>query len=129
MRDDEGRVRGLPREVRQRLARGLRDRHALSVDGESHPFARLQGHRREPREGPHIGRPDVQERQERRARARLALADPALLFPVRLRSESSFAKSMGFRLPDVSPERFHELDRSGWPGDFERTVWPMVGAV
>ena len=85
----------------------------------------------------------------------LALADPALLFPVRLRSESCqrmlrlhesrqllmrmrtsavcqircFAKSMGFRLPDVSPERFHELDRSGWPGDFERTVWPMVGAV
>ena len=95
------------------------------------------------------------DRNDARGLARLALADPALLFPVRLRGEScqrmlrlhesrqllmrmrtsaicqirSFAKSMGFRLPDVSPERFHELDRSGWPGDFERTVWPMVGAV
>ena len=95
------------------------------------------------------------DRNDARGLARLALADPALLFPVRLRSESSqrmlrlhesrqllmrmrtsavcqirsFAKSMGFRLPDVSPERFHELDRAGWPDDFERTVWPMVGAV
>ena len=95
------------------------------------------------------------DRNDARGLARLALADPSLLFPVRLRSESCqrmlrlhesrqllmrmrtsaicqircFAKSMGFRLPDVSPERFHELDRSGWPGDFERTVWPMVGAV
>ena len=95
------------------------------------------------------------DRNDARKLARLALADPALLHPVSLRGEKyqrmlrlhearqllmrmrtsaicqvrSFAKSMGFRLPGVSPERFHALDMAGLPDDFERTVWPMMDAV
>lgn len=95
------------------------------------------------------------DRSDARKLARLALADAGLLRPVRLRGERhqqmlrfheargllmrmrtsaicqvrSFAKSTGFRLPDASPERFHELDKSAWPVEFERTVWPMVQAV
>ena len=37
-----------------------------------------------------------------------------------------FAKSMGFRLPECSAERFHKLDRSSWPSEFERMAWPMM---
>lgn len=95
------------------------------------------------------------DRSDARKLARLALADVELLKPVRLRDEKHqtmlryhesrllltrmrtsaiaqvrcFAKSSGFRLPDCSPERFHKLDKSSWPAEFERAVWPMMDAV
>ena len=88
------------------------------------------------------------DRGDARKLARIALADAEMLRPVRLRGERhqqmlrfhearrlliefrssmtcqmrSFAKSSGFRLPDCSAERFHEIDKSGWPEDYERTV-------
>lgn len=95
------------------------------------------------------------DRSDARKLARLALADIELLKPVRLRGERhqqmlrfhearqllmgvrcsmicqmrSFAKSSGFRLPDCAAGWFHEIDRSGWPEDYERTVWPMLQAI
>jgi len=95
------------------------------------------------------------DRSDARKLARLALADVELLKPVKLRDEKHqlmlryhesrlllmemrtsaiaqarcFAKSMGFRLPECSPERFHKLDESSWPGEFERTVWPMMDLI
>lgn len=95
------------------------------------------------------------DRGDARKLARLALADVGLLNPVRLRGERhqqmlrfhearqllmgqrtalinqirNFAKSSGFRLPDCSTERFHDLDRSSWTAEFEQTVWPMMDMV
>ena len=95
------------------------------------------------------------DRGDARKLARIALADAELLRPVALRGEEfqrmlrlhesrlllvkhrtamvaqvrCFAKSCGFRLPDCPAERFHELDRSSWPRDFERMVWPMMGVL
>ena len=81
------------------------------------------------------------DRGDARKLARIALADAEMLRPVRLRGEliefrssmtcqmRSFAKSSGFRLPDCSAERFHEIDKSGWPEDYERTVWPMLQTI
>ena len=95
------------------------------------------------------------DRGDARKLARIALADAGLLKPVRLRSETNqhmlrlhearqllmkmrtaavvqvrcFAKSMGLRLPRCSADGFHRLDRSGWPPDFERTVWPMLDMI
>jgi len=95
------------------------------------------------------------DRSDARKLARLALADVELLKPVKLRDEKHqlmlryhesrillvrmrtsaiaqtrcFAKSAGFRLPDCSPERFHRLDRSSWPYEFENMVWPMMDAI
>jgi len=95
------------------------------------------------------------DRSDARKLARLALADVELLKPVKLRDEKHqlmlryhesrlllmetrtsmiaqtrcFAKSMGFRLPKCSAECFHDLDKSSWPGEFERMVWPMMDAI
>ena len=95
------------------------------------------------------------DRSDARKLARLALADVGLLKPVRLRDEEHqrmlrhhearqilrngrnamicqvrcFAKSSGFRLPDCDADRFHLIDRSAWPTEFERTVWPTVKAI
>jgi len=95
------------------------------------------------------------DRSDARKLARLALADIELLKPVKLRDEKHqlmlryhesrillmgmrtsaiaqtrcFAKSSGFRLPECSPERFHELDKSSWPSDFEQMVWPTMDLI
>jgi transposase len=95
------------------------------------------------------------DRGDARKLARIALADAELLKPVKLRGEGfqrmlrlhesrlllvkcrtsmvvqirCFAKSCGFRLPDCPAGRFHELDRSSWPPDFEQMVWPMMDMV
>lgn len=95
------------------------------------------------------------DRSDARKLARLALADVGLLKPVKLRDETHqrmirlheerrllmecrnamlnqvrcFAKSSGFRIPDCDAGRFHETDKSEWPADFERTVWPLMKAV
>lgn len=95
------------------------------------------------------------DKSDARKLARLALADVALLKPVKLRDEEhqtmlryhearmllkdcrtsmiaqvrNFAKSSGFRLPDCPAERFHQIDKSGWPVEFEAVVWPLIHAV
>lgn len=95
------------------------------------------------------------DRSDARKLARLALADIELLKPVRLRDEKhqqmlrfhearqllmkfrgsmicqirSFAKSSGFRLPDCAAEWFHEIGKSGWPEEYEQTVWPMLQTI
>jgi len=95
------------------------------------------------------------DRSDARKLARLALADVGLLKPVRLRDEKHqqmlryhesrlllkgcrnamisqmrcFAKSCGFRLPECEADRFHEIDKSGWPKDYEQTVWPAMQAI
>ena len=84
--------------------------------------------------------------------ARIALADPGLLHPVRLRSAEhqkminlhemrnllvkqrtgivvqlrSVAKSMGFRIPKCQAASFHNLDRKTWPKEFRDIAWPML---
>ena len=84
--------------------------------------------------------------------ARIALADPGLLHPVRLRSAEhqkminlhemrnllvkqrtgivvqlrSVAKSMGFRIPKCQAASFHNLDRKTWPKKFRDIAWPMM---
>ena len=95
------------------------------------------------------------DRSDARKLARLALADVGLLKPVKLRDERHqqmlrfhearmlarrcrnamisqvrcFAKSRGFRLPDCDADWFHEIDKTGWPKDYEQTVWPMMQAI
>ena len=87
-----------------------------------------------------------------RTLARIALADPGLLHPVRLRSAEhqkminlhemrnllvkqrtgivvqlrSVAKSMGFRIPKCQAASFHNLDRKTWPKEFRDIAWPMM---
>ena len=84
--------------------------------------------------------------------ARIALSDPGLLHPVKLRDAEhqkmlnlhemrnllvkqrtativqmrAIAKSMGFRIPKTSTNYFHKLDRSSWPKDFSDIAWPML---
>lgn len=84
--------------------------------------------------------------------ARIALADPGLLHPVRLRGAEhqkminlhemrsllvkqrtgiivqmrSIAKSMGFRIAGSSTAHFHRLDARAWPKEFRDIAWPMV---
>ena len=84
--------------------------------------------------------------------ARIALSDPGLLHPVKLRDAEhqkmlnlhemrnllvkqrtaaivqmrSIAKSIGFRIPKTSTNYFHKLDRSSWPKDFSDIAWPMM---
>ena len=84
--------------------------------------------------------------------ARIALADPGVLHPVRLRSAEhqkminlhemrnllvkqrtgivvqlrSVAKSMGFRIPKCQAASFHNLDRKTWPKEFRDIAWPMM---
>ena len=95
------------------------------------------------------------DKSDARKLARLALADVELLKPVKLRDERhqqmlryhesrlllkhcrnamisqmrSFAKSCGFRLPECDADWFHEIDKSGWPKDYEQTVWPEMQAI
>ena len=87
--------------------------------------------------------------------ARFTLADVELLHPVFIRPEPyqqmlrllkardlmlgirtklinemrGFAKSMGFRLPKTDAGRFHKLDRSSWPTEFETLAFPMIDVL
>ncbi len=87
-----------------------------------------------------------------RALARIALADPGLLHPVKLRGAEhqrmlnlhemrnllvkqrtgivvqlrAVAKSMGFRIAKRSASGFHRLDTEGWPKGFRDIAWPML---
>ena len=87
-----------------------------------------------------------------RTLARIALADPGLLHPVKLRGPEhqrmlnlhemrnllvkqrsgiivqlrAIAKSMGFRLAKGSAAQFHRLDARSWPKEFRDIAWPMV---
>ena len=84
--------------------------------------------------------------------ARLALSDPGLLHPVKLRGPEhqkmlnlhemrnllvkqrtgtvvqlrAIAKSMGFRIAKCSAASFHRLDRGAWPEGFRDIAWPMM---
>lgn len=95
------------------------------------------------------------DRNDARELARLGIADPEMLHPVKLRAEvyqqmlryhharnalvaqrtqivnriRGFAKSMGHRIESVAAEAFHRLGRSGWPTELEDCVWPMMGVL
>ena len=95
------------------------------------------------------------DKNDARTLARLALADIELMRPVKLRDERyqlmlryhearnllmqtrnsmivqvrCFAKSMGYRLPECSAERFHKLDKTSWPKELESLVWPVMQMV
>ena len=84
--------------------------------------------------------------------ARMALADPGLLHPVKLRGPEhqrmlnlhemrnllvkqrteiivqlrAVAKSMGFRIAKCPTESFHKLDTKVWPTEFRDIAWPMM---
>ena len=84
--------------------------------------------------------------------ARLALSDPGLLHPVKLRGPGhqrmlnlhemrnllvkqrtgivvqlrAVAKSMGFRIAKCQAAGFHNLDRKAWPEGFRDIAWPML---
>ena len=84
--------------------------------------------------------------------ARLALSDPGLLHPVKLRGPEhqkmlnlhemrnllikqrtgiivqmrGIAKSMGFRIAKCSTSSFHKLETKTWPKEFRDIVWPML---
>ena len=84
--------------------------------------------------------------------ARIALSDPGLLHPVKLRDAEHqkmlnlhemrnllikqrsgmivqmrfIAKSMGFRIPKTSTMCFHKLDTTLWPKEFRDIAWPML---
>ena len=84
--------------------------------------------------------------------ARLALSDPGLLHPVKLRGPEhqkmlnlhemrnllvkqrtgiivqlrAVAKSMGFRIAKCQAASFHNLDRKPWPEEFRDIAWPMI---
>ena len=87
-----------------------------------------------------------------RTLARLALSDPGLLHPVKLRGPEhqrmpdlhemrnllvkqrtgvivqmrAIAKAMGFRIPKCPTGSFHRLDTSPWPREFRDIAWPML---
>ena len=84
--------------------------------------------------------------------ARIALSDPGLLHPVKLRGPEhqkmlnlhemrnllvkqrtgivvqlrAIAKSMGFRIAKCQAAGFHNLDRKAWPEGFRDIAWPML---
>ena len=84
--------------------------------------------------------------------ARLALSDPGLLHPVKLRGPGrrrmpnlhemrnllvkrrtgvivqmrAIARAMGFRIPKCPTGRFHRLDTSPWPREFRDIAWPTM---
>ena len=84
--------------------------------------------------------------------ARITLADPGLLHPVKLRDAEhqkmlnlhemrnllikqrtgiivqmrAIAKSMGFRIPKTSTVHFHKLDTKSWPEELRDITWPMI---
>ena len=87
-----------------------------------------------------------------RTLARLALSDPGLLHPVKLRGPGrrrmpnlhemrnllvkrrtgvivqmrAIARAMGFRIPKCPTGRFHRLDTSPWPREFRDIAWPTM---
>ena len=87
-----------------------------------------------------------------RTLARIALSDPGMLHPVKLRDAEHqkmlnlhemrnllikqrsgmivqmrfIAKSMGFRISKTSTSHFHKLDKSSWPKEFSDIAWPML---
>jgi transposase len=87
-----------------------------------------------------------------RTLARITLADPGLLHPVKLRDAEhqkmlnlhemrnllikqrtgiivqmrAIAKSMGFRIPKTSTGHFHKLDTKSWPKELRDISWPMI---
>ena len=95
------------------------------------------------------------DRNDARELARLAIADVAMLHPVKLRDEvyqqmlryhrgrnelicvrtklisqlRGFAKSIGFRIEDCSTERFHKLSKGDWPVDLETVAWPLMDVI
>ena len=95
------------------------------------------------------------DRNDARELARLAIADVAMLHPVKLRDEvyqqmlryhrgrnelicvrtklisqlRGFAKSIGFRIEDCSTERFHKLGKGDWPVDLETVAWPLMDVI
>ena len=95
------------------------------------------------------------DRNDARELARLAIADVAMLHPVKLRDEvyqqmlryhrgrnelicvrtklisqlRGFAKSIGFRIEDCSTERFHKLSKGDWPEDLETVAWPLMDVI
>ena len=95
------------------------------------------------------------DRNDARELARLAIADPAMLHPVKLRDEPyqqmlryhrgrnaligvrtklisqlrGLAKSMGLRIEDCSAERFHKLSKSDWTHDLESVAWPVMDVI
>ena len=92
------------------------------------------------------------DKNDARMIARLALADPGLLHPVRLRGAEyqrminlhemrgllvkqrsgiivqlrAVAKSMGFRIAKASAAGFHNLERAAWPKELRDIAWPML---
>ena len=84
--------------------------------------------------------------------ARIALSDPGLLHPVRLRGKEhqkmlnlhemrnllvkqrtgiivqlrAVAKSMGFRIAKCQAASFHKLERRAWPKELNDIAWPMM---
>ena len=92
------------------------------------------------------------DRNDARMLARLALSDPGLLHPVRLRGAEhqkminlhemrnllvkqrtgivvqlrAIAKSMGFRIARRQAAGFHNLDGKAWPEGFRDIAWPML---
>ncbi len=92
------------------------------------------------------------DKNDARTLARIALADPGLLHPVKLRGPEhqrmlnlhemrnllvkqrtgivvqlrAVAKSMGFRIAKCQAVGFHRLDRSAWPREFRDIAWPML---
>jgi len=95
------------------------------------------------------------DRNDARELARMTLADVELLHPVWIREEPyqqmlrllkardgliairtkiicqmrGFAKSMGFRLPRSTSGRFHLLNKSEWPRDFEQLTFPLIDVL
>jgi len=87
-----------------------------------------------------------------RTLARLALSDPGLLHPVKLRGPEhqkmlnlhemrnllvkqrtgivvqlrAVAKSMGFRIAKCQAASFHKLERRAWPKELNDIAWPMM---
>lgn len=87
--------------------------------------------------------------------ARLALSDPGLLHPVRLRGPEhqrminlhemrnllvkqrtgavvqlrAVAKSMGFRIAKCQAASFHRLDWKAWPKELRDVAWPMMKSL
>ena len=95
------------------------------------------------------------DRNDARELARLAIADPEMLHPIKLRDEvfqqmlrlhhsrnlliaqrtqltnqiRGFAKSMGYRIEKCSTWRFHKLNKSQWPSMLEAVAWPLIDVL
>ena len=95
------------------------------------------------------------DRNDARELARLAIADPEMLHPIKLRDEPyqqmlrlhharnmlisqrtqttnqirGFAKSVGYRIDSCSTDKFHLLDKSEWPKYLEEAAWPLMDTL